>query len=63
MKIKPYWKKRTGQVPGYHKETAYTEVNGEMVKALDAEGNEITRERPNRALKRRIAADIRRGAK
>jgi hypothetical protein len=58
---KPYWKKRRAQAPGYYTQRAFTEMGGEMVEVRDEFGRFITREVPNRALKRRVAADLRRG--
>lgn len=56
--FKPYFKRRTKQAPGYSRQFAYTEVNGEMIKALDPDGNEIFRDVPNRALKRKVASEM-----
>ncbi len=57
IKDKPYWKKRNKQTPSMYRQYAY---HDDGTKAFDEKGEHIFREIPNRALKRRWHAEIRR---
>lgn len=53
---KPYWKKYVKQQPGYHRELGYNE---DGTPAKDDNGEQVFRDRPNRAMKRAHYAMIR----
>lgn len=72
---KPYWKRRVKQQPGYKREYAFLEDGGPamqdghyVIKNPDGtleydKEHQVYRDVPNRAMVRRIAADIRRSVK
>lgn len=51
---KPFFKRRAKDTPGYVREYAYNEDGSKAIDSLT--GKQIFRDRPNRALKRRIYA-------
>lgn len=53
---KPYWKRRQKQQAAYYRQYAFDEQGN---KVLDDKGEQIFRDVPNRALKRRIYAGMR----